>query len=83
MMNKQTPVVQAAFQWSTSRTQKTREHWVFGAFALLTSLTFIVATPAPVRAALADVLSGFMSGPAEGWHGETVSATLKAAPRAR
>lgn len=84
MSQQHTSSARASFQWSTARnTQKSRDRFMFGAFVMLTTLAFVLATPAPLRAAFADVLSGFLSGPSEGWHGETVASTLSPAQHTR
>ena len=84
MSQQHTPSAQTSFQWSAVRSaQKSRDRFLFGAFVIMTMLAFVLATPAPLRAAFADVLSGFLSGPTEGWHGETVVSTLAPASRAR
>jgi hypothetical protein len=77
MSNKQTPFAQAAIRWNEScRPRKAREMTVSGVFLMLTCLAIFLATPAPLRATFAELLSGFLSGPAQVWHGETVALTL-------
>lgn len=78
------PSAPTSFRFGAVRsTQKSRDRFMFGAFVMLTTLAFVLATPAPLRAAFADVLSGFLSGPSEGWHGETVASTLSPAQHTR
>lgn len=74
------PSAPTSFQFGAVRgAHKSRDRFMFGVFVMLTTLAFVLATPAPLRAAFADVLSGFLSGLAEGWHGETVASVLSPA----
>ncbi len=84
MSQKPTPSAHTRSQWSAvPSAQRERDRFLFGAFVLLTTLALVLATPVSLRAAFADVLSGFLSGPAEGWHGETVASTLTPASNTR
>jgi hypothetical protein len=84
MEQQQISSVQTSIQRSSSRpSDPQRERLVFAAFVLVTSLALLTAMPTSLRATFADVLGGFLTGPAEGWHGETVAATLSPASRDR
>ena len=84
MSQQKIPSAQTAVELEArSRVRNSGLKYVFGAFVMMTSLAFILAMPTPLRATFAEILSGLLSGPAGGWHAETVALALPPAPLGR